>query len=224
MSYEYIFTDSLSHHGIKGQRWGIRRYRNEDGSLTAAGQKRYGKRYERRQKQIESNILDSDSHKRYADEDERLLKRTLKSDKEINKVYKQMYGEDDPEDNGYKSKKEAVKSSIESSIKWNRDMAKSYKERADIIKNTPINKLTRDEMKKVTKGLNRTAFMLNTMGAVTVGALIKKQGGKIDKDTVKALAGMDLLFTAGAVATNAMVREAVSDRREKKILENLKKN
>lgn len=31
----------LYHHGIKGQRWGIRRYQNKDGSLTAAGQKRY---------------------------------------------------------------------------------------------------------------------------------------------------------------------------------------
>lgn len=43
MSYEYIFTDELYHHGIKGQRWGIRRYRNEDGSLTEAGKRRYGK-------------------------------------------------------------------------------------------------------------------------------------------------------------------------------------
>lgn len=31
----------LYHHGIKGQRWGIRRYQNEDGSLTEAGKKRY---------------------------------------------------------------------------------------------------------------------------------------------------------------------------------------
>lgn len=31
----------LYHHGVKGQRWGIRRYQNKDGSLTAAGQKRY---------------------------------------------------------------------------------------------------------------------------------------------------------------------------------------
>lgn len=33
--------DSLVHHGIKGQRWGIRRYQNSDGSLTAAGKNRY---------------------------------------------------------------------------------------------------------------------------------------------------------------------------------------
>lgn len=103
-------------------------------------------------------------------------------------------------------------------------MQKLYENEAAITKNTPINKLTRDEMKKVTKGLNRTAFALNTLGAVTVGALIKKQDGKIDKDAVKALAGMDLLFTAGAVATNSMVREAISDHREKKILKNLKEN
>lgn len=31
----------LCHHGIKGQKWGIRRYQNEDGSLTEAGKKRY---------------------------------------------------------------------------------------------------------------------------------------------------------------------------------------
>lgn len=34
----------LYHHGIKGQRWGIRRYQNPDGSLTAAGQKHREKR------------------------------------------------------------------------------------------------------------------------------------------------------------------------------------
>jgi hypothetical protein len=31
----------LQHHGIKGQKWGVRRYQNEDGSLTPAGKKRY---------------------------------------------------------------------------------------------------------------------------------------------------------------------------------------
>lgn len=34
---------TLSHHGIKGQKWGIRRFQNEDGSLTPEGERRYGK-------------------------------------------------------------------------------------------------------------------------------------------------------------------------------------
>ena len=35
-------TNELQHHGIKGMKWGRRRYQNADGSLTAAGKKRYG--------------------------------------------------------------------------------------------------------------------------------------------------------------------------------------
>ena len=32
----------LMHHGIQGQKWGVRRFQNENGSLTAEGKKRYG--------------------------------------------------------------------------------------------------------------------------------------------------------------------------------------
>ena len=32
--------DYIYHHGIKGQKWGIRRFQNKDGSLTPAGRKR----------------------------------------------------------------------------------------------------------------------------------------------------------------------------------------
>ena len=35
-------TNYLEHHGIIGQKWGVRRYQNEDGSLTKAGKERYG--------------------------------------------------------------------------------------------------------------------------------------------------------------------------------------
>ena len=44
--YIYINTQPLQselyHHGTKGQKWGVRRYQNPDGSLTDEGRRRYG--------------------------------------------------------------------------------------------------------------------------------------------------------------------------------------
>lgn len=36
--------DYLVHYGVLGQKWGIRRYQNKDGSLTEAGKERYAKK------------------------------------------------------------------------------------------------------------------------------------------------------------------------------------
>lgn len=36
-----VRDDQIVHYGIRGMKWGVRRYQNDDGSLTSAGKKRY---------------------------------------------------------------------------------------------------------------------------------------------------------------------------------------
>lgn len=58
-TYNYMYgvdySEELTHHGIKGMKWGVRRYQNKNGSLTPAGKKRYSEKEEQYREKL-SNI------------------------------------------------------------------------------------------------------------------------------------------------------------------------
>ena len=67
MIWNYTHSEELYHHGIKGMKWGVRRYQNRDGSLTRAGKYRArqvrehagpGKYYGSTERQIAKNKKD----------------------------------------------------------------------------------------------------------------------------------------------------------------------
>ena len=57
----YAIDNELYHHGVKGMKWGVRRYRNYDGSYTKRGLERYGKaesRYDKNKSAYDKAKLD----------------------------------------------------------------------------------------------------------------------------------------------------------------------
>lgn len=78
-----VYESNLYHHGIKGQKWGVRRYQNPDGTLTDKGKKRYSFGEDGSEKSVKklNKMLEAD--KKYGQN------RTLSQDKKVKKLYKQ---------------------------------------------------------------------------------------------------------------------------------------
>ena len=73
--------NELYHHGIKGMKWGVRRYQNSDGSLTAAGKKRYDRDIRENDARKKENRIkiDGPDADRWVKEDLRRSKATIDS-------------------------------------------------------------------------------------------------------------------------------------------------
>ena len=59
--YDFIRESDITHHGILGQKWGVRRFQNKDGTLTGAGKKRKQRLFQGEKKNPDTKL---ESHRK----------------------------------------------------------------------------------------------------------------------------------------------------------------
>ena len=172
------YNEELYHHGIRGQKWGVRRFQNADGSLTSAGQKRYAKQIKAKEEAI-NNLRDLKSiGERDADKFSKLSKNspTKVSKSQMDKFLKDEFGDDVnnsypdsvAKDHGYKDRYEYAKSELTGEkqrlANLSRD-AKTYSKKCDALikhysdKNvTDISKEEYKELKKIANSYYSPAY------------------------------------------------------------------
>ena len=78
--------NELYHHGVKGQKWGVRRFQNKDGSLTLAGKKRALK--------MQNKYTELSNDKRYRDKHGNLTYAGRKKELKMKEKYSELTGKD----------------------------------------------------------------------------------------------------------------------------------
>lgn len=192
VNYRIVKSDELYHHGIKGQKWGVRRFQNADGSLTSKGQKRYngktlkefGKEYHSEYDRLKRSFHTSNSkelkeaNKLYQEAD-KLEKQASDFYKEVHKDGKYHFDADDGGGGMTAADRKAGKKY------W------SFYEKAEDKNNEADG--------KVYEYINRN--LINKYGKETIDSFLKDDKARIDKamknfDNI----GKYLLLPASAVA------------------------
>lgn len=193
--------DSLAHHGIKGMKWGVRRYQNKDGSLTAKGKKRYSERQATSDFYRRSAI----KNREYAAASDKAVEDLKKPGKDRDKLVKKMFGNDVYDKNFDLDQNVSDLSRILSSDSASyKKAAAKYDRMADRLSKADLSDRTFLEKAKSSRARGKviTASLATAIGASQVYEVF---GGNatVGQAVARSLGGLALSMFMGSVATNS---------------------
>ena len=132
-----IRNTELFHYGVKGMRWGIRRYQRKDGTLTAAGKRRNQKAENKRSELANDAKRKSQYFLRASEDAKKNLERVKKTPA---KEFKKYYDDDDllALIGGAEGAKKTAIRELEDDASRYREYAQSWMKTHDDIMNAPI--------------------------------------------------------------------------------------
>lgn len=194
-TYVKVYSDELAHHGIKGMKWGVRRWQTKDGGLTPAGRKRYSDAEQNyRDKKAAYKAANKEHRKAfnkastltgaYGKNSKELNRKSMEAAKKANKAeaeYKKAKSV-------YKAEKSARKEARSERKAAIKDTYKKINKEAKISEKLLYNNATRKlaakyvvdnnmsvseaKQKANKKAMDNTVKLLAVYGAVTVGTIM----------------------------------------------------
>lgn len=117
----YEYSDVLQHYGVKGMKWGVRRYQTADGKLTLAGRKKARQEYKADNKKA---FELGKTATVYGNATARSMKRTIKLENKLDKQYAK-----DP--SGSARRTQSLRSKWDASSKTTMELSAKYKKMRD---------------------------------------------------------------------------------------------